>query len=82
MLNKKLLNEILAKYDVKIKKYDHFILAMSHSSYANEHNVSSNERIEFLGDAVLGMLVARYIYENFPFLPEGKMSKLSSNICM
>lgn len=37
MLNKKLLNEILAKYDVKIKKYDHFILAMSHSSYANEH---------------------------------------------
>ena len=76
MLNKKLLNEILAKYDVKIKKYDHFILAMSHSSYANEHNVSSNERIEFLGDAVLGMLVARYIYENFPFLPEGKMSKL------
>ena len=73
MLNKKLLNEILAKYDVKIKKYDHFILAMSHSSYANEHNVSSNE---FLGDAVLGMLVARYIYENFPFLPEGKMSKL------
>lgn len=49
---------------------------MSHSSYANEHNVSSNERIEFLGDAVLGMLVARYIYENFPFLPEGKMSKL------
>ena len=76
MLNKKLLNELLAKYDVKIKKYDHFILAMSHSSYANEHNVSSNERIEFLGDAVLGMLVARYIYENFPFLPEGKMSKL------
>ena len=76
MFNKKLLNEILAKYDIKIKKYDHFILAMSHSSYANEHNVSSNERIEFLGDAVLGMLVARYIYENFPFLPEGKMSKL------
>ena len=41
MLNKKLLNEILAKYDVKIKKYDHFILAMSHSSYANEHNVKT-----------------------------------------
>ena len=48
MLNKKLLNEILAKYDVKIKKYDHFILAMSKSTYANYHNVSSKERIEVL----------------------------------
>lgn len=72
MLNKKLLNEILAKYDVKIKKYDHFILAMSHSSYANEHNVSSNERIEFLGDAVLGMLVADIFMKIFLFFPKEK----------
>ena len=59
MLNKKLLNEILAKYDVKIKKYDHFILAMSHSSYANEHNVTSYARMEFLGDVVIGILLSR-----------------------
>ena len=49
---------------------------MTHSSYANEHNLKSNERIEFLGDAVLGFLVAQYIYNNFPNMPEGKMSKL------
>lgn len=76
MLNKKMLNEILAKYDIKVQEYDQFLLAMTHSSYANEHNLKSNERIEFLGDAVLGFLVARYIYDNFPEMPEGKMSKL------
>lgn len=76
MLNKKLLNNILAEYDIKINNYDHFLLALTHSSYANEHNLKSNERIEFLGDAVLGLLVAKYIYENYPTMPEGKMSKL------
>lgn len=76
MLNKKLLKEILAKYDVKVTNTENFLLAMTHSSYANEHNLKSNERIEFLGDAVLGFLVARYIYDNFPNIPEGKMSKL------
>lgn len=76
MLNKKLLKDILAKYDVRITNTENFLLAMTHSSYANEHNLKSNERIEFLGDAVLGFLVARYIYDNFPNIPEGKMSKL------
>lgn len=76
MLNKKLLDEILKQYDIKITNYNYFTLAMTHSSYANEHNLKSNERIEFLGDAVLGFLVAQYIYENFQEMPEGKMSKL------
>lgn len=76
MLNKKLLKDILEKYDVKVTNTEHFLLAMTHSSYANEHNLKSNERIEFLGDSVLGFLVARYIYDNFPNMPEGKMSKL------
>lgn len=76
MLNKKKLNEILEKFDIHVQDTSHFLLAMTHSSYANEHHLKSNERIEFLGDAVLGLLVAHYIYENFPDLPEGKMSKL------
>lgn len=76
MLDKKMLNTILEKYGIKVKNYEHFVLAMTHSSYANEHNLKSNERIEFLGDSVLGFLVARYIYDNFPDMPEGKMSKL------
>ncbi len=76
MLNKKLLKDILLKYNIEVSDTNYFLLAMTHSSYANEHNLKSNERIEFLGDSVLGFLVARYIYDNFPNMPEGKMSKL------
>ena len=48
--------------------------ALTHSSYANEHKAAgleSNERLEFLGDSVLGMVVADYLYRNCPTLPEG-----------
>lgn len=76
MLNQKLLNEILEKYHIKVRNYDNFLLAMTHSSYANEHNLKHNERIEFLGDAILGLLVAEYIYKNFENMPEGNMTKL------
>jgi ribonuclease-3 len=47
--------------------------ALTHSSYANErwHNsLMSNERLEFLGDSVLGMVVAAYLYQSFPDRPE------------
>lgn len=82
MLNQKLLQEILSRYDIKVKSYDNFLLAMTHSSYANEHNLKHNERIEFLGDAILGLMVAEYIYLNFQTMPEGNMSKLrASYVC-
>lgn len=75
-VDKNELAAILAKYDIKLKDDINYRLAMTHSSYANEHNLSSNERIEFLGDAILGLLVAEYIYTNFKDMPEGAMSKL------
>ena len=52
--------------------------ALTHSSYANEvrHGVCSNERLEFLGDSVLSVVVSDYIYRNCPDLPEGWLSKL------
>ncbi|MDR1410318.1 MAG: ribonuclease III [Oscillospiraceae bacterium] len=51
--------------------------ALSHSSYAHEHgNISANnERLEFLGDSVLGFLSAEYFYGAFPNLPEGELTK-------
>lgn len=76
MLNETKLANILKKYDIKVKSYKTFLLAMTHSSYANEHQLKHNERIEFLGDSILGMLVAEYIYTNFENMPEGNMSKL------
>ena len=51
--------------------------ALTHSSYANEHRKteSSYERLEFLGDSVLGFVVADYLYKNCPHLPEGELTK-------
>ncbi len=57
--------------------------ALTHSSYANErwHNsLFSNERLEFLGDSVLGMLVAEYLYKNFPNRPEGELTRMRADM--
>lgn len=57
--------------------------ALTHSSYANEqHNpkIVSNERLEFLGDAVLSIISAEYLFKKFPEYPEGKLSKLRSSL--
>lgn len=57
--------------------------ALTHSSYANErwHNgLLSNERLEFLGDSVLGMLVAEYLYGNFPDRPEGDLTRMRADM--
>ena len=57
--------------------------AFTHTSYANEHrllNISHNERLEFLGDAVLQLLISEYLYKKYPKKPEGDLSKLRSTI--
>ena len=57
--------------------------ALTHSSYANErwHNsLLSNERLEFLGDSVLGMLVAEYLFHNFPDRPEGELTRMRADM--
>ena len=70
------LQKLLDKYDIVVKNLGRIKEALTHSSYANEHSLKSNERLEYLGDAVLGLLVAEYIFKNNPDLPEGKMTKL------
>ncbi len=75
-LNINLLDTILSNYDLHTNNYNNYLLAFTHSTYANEHNLVSNERIEFLGDALLGMCVAEYIYNTFPNMTEGLMTKL------
>ena len=57
--------------------------AFMHRSYLNENPevaVLHNERLEFLGDAALGLIAAKYLFTTFPDLPEGDLSKLRSNI--
>ena len=57
--------------------------ALTHSSYANErwHNsLLSNERLEFLGDSILGMVVAEHLYKNFPDRPEGELTRMRADM--
>ena len=57
--------------------------ALAHSSYANErwHNsLKSNERLEFLGDSILGMVTAEYLYRNFPDRPEGDLTRMRADM--
>ena len=57
--------------------------ALTHSSYANErwHNsLKSNERLEFLGDSILGMVTAEYLYRNFPDRPEGDLTRMRADM--
>ena len=57
--------------------------ALTHSSYANEHKkegMGSNERLEFLGDAILGLVVAEHLYRTHPDKPEGELTKLRAEM--
>ena len=57
--------------------------ALTHSSYANENRdrgIHDNERLEFLGDAILGFVVAEYLYRNFPGHPEGELTRVRADL--
>ena len=57
--------------------------ALTHSSYANERwhdSLRSNERLEFLGDSILGMVVAEYLFQNFPNRPEGELTRMRADM--
>ena len=57
--------------------------ALTHSSYANERwhdGLKSNERLEFLGDSILGMTVAEYLYHHFPDRPEGELTRMRADM--
>lgn len=54
--------------------------ALTHTSFSNEKKVISNQRLEFLGDSVIGLVIGEYIYETFPTMPEGELSKIRAGI--
>lgn len=55
-------------------------LALTHSSYANEHGLEHNERLEFLGDAVLELCISRILFYGFPKASEGHLTKLRAGL--
>ena len=54
--------------------------ALTHTSYANENNITSNEKLEFLGDSILEFISSEYMYENFPKLNEGELTKARATV--
>lgn len=54
--------------------------ALTHTSYAHEHKTQSNEKLEFLGDSILEFLSSIYIYNNYPKLKEGEMTKVRAQV--
>lgn len=74
LLDKKLINELERK--IKINFKDKLLLqrALTHKSFSNENTdlaLRDNERLEFLGDSVLSIIISSYIFDNFPDYPEG-----------
>ncbi len=69
---------MIKKLGYKFKNPGLLKTALTHSSFANETSVESNERLEFLGDAILGCVVARFLYDHYPQASEGILSKMRS----
>ncbi len=76
------MQELEIKLGYKFKNIALLGNALTHSSYANEARggTTSNERLEFLGDSVLSIIVSEYIYNEFSSLPEGELTKLRASL--
>ena len=79
---KNLHQRLQTDYGIDFSDLDLLQTAFTHTSYANEHRllkISHNERLEFLGDAALQLIISKYLYQKYPHFPEGEMSKLRSS---
>lgn len=77
------INELEAVIGYEFREKGLLRQALTHSSFANEKHMkklSDNERLEFLGDAVLEVTSSEFLYENYPKLPEGDLTKLRASI--
>ena len=77
------MDELESKLEYRFHDRALLLTALSHSSFANENKSAgymSNERLEFLGDSVLGQVVASHLYLSFPKMPEGQMTRLRAEL--
>lgn len=74
--------KLFSKLNISFKEQNLVDQVFTHRSYLNEakKQLSSNERLEFLGDSILSFLVSEYLYNNYPELPEGELTNLRSSI--
>ncbi|KKM11877.1 ribonuclease III [Clostridiales bacterium PH28_bin88] len=77
------LQELLVKLDIRLNLVELVNVALTHPTFAFEHKHlkwEHNQRMEFLGDAVIGLVVAEYLYHMFPGSPEGDLTKMRAAI--
>lgn len=76
------MNSLENRLNYKFKNINLLKNALIHSSYANEvrGNTHSNERLEFLGDSVLSIIVSEHIYTKFPNMPEGELTRMRASL--
>ena len=77
------LKELEEKIQYQFQNKNLFCQALTHSSYANEHRLDHsrcNERLEFLGDAVLEIVTSDFLYHKYDHLPEGDLTKIRASI--
>jgi ribonuclease-3 len=78
-----IINQIETRLNYVFKDKNYLIRALTHSSYANENKkdrMKNNERLEFLGDSVLGLVISEYLYNNHINLEEGQLTKIRAKI--
>ncbi|WP_343231658.1 ribonuclease III [Tissierella simiarum] len=83
VIRKKRLEVLQNNINYKFKNIQLLNTALTHSSYANENkmkNTDNNERLEFLGDTVLNLIVSQYLYKKYPNYPEGELTKLRATV--
>lgn len=77
------LNLLQENLSYKFMEIELLETALTHTSYANENNIhesKSNERLEFLGDSIISLVVSEYLYNKYPFYPEGELTKIRAKV--
>ena len=75
--------EIENELDYSFKEKNYLLRALTHSSYSNENKkekLKNNERLEFLGDSVLGLIISEYLFSHYANLEEGQLTKIRAKI--
>ncbi|WP_127499264.1 ribonuclease III [Paenibacillus glycanilyticus] len=77
------INELQTRLQLRFKQLKLLKQAFTHTSYVNEHKhgtIEHNERLEFLGDAVLQLLVSEYLFAAYPNRPEGELTRMRASV--
>lgn len=79
------LHELVARLGIPVSDISIIDCAFTHTSYANEHkskHIHHNQRLEFLGDAVLDLIIGEYLFKNYPDMAEGNLTKIkAATVC-